>query len=80
MSRRRFGIWRAANQGNTDAQNDLGWLYEAGYGVEQDYKQAAALYTKAAEQGNAYAQKNLGWLYEAGYGVEQDYEQAGDVV
>lgn len=31
-------VWyqKAANQGNADAQNDLGWLYQHALGVQQD--------------------------------------------
>lgn len=29
-----------AEQGNADAQNDLGWAYEQGIGVQQDFKEA----------------------------------------
>ena len=39
--------------GNAVAQARLGWMYEKGEGVPQDYAQAAAWYLKAAEQGNA---------------------------
>jgi TPR repeat protein len=54
----------------------MGMLYETGFGVTQDYKEAAAWYKKAADQGNAKAQYNLGALYERGNGVPQDYVQA----
>ena len=59
-----------------DAQCMLGSNYNFGWGVEQDYKQAAQWYRKAAEQGYAEAQFNLGLCYEYGKGVEQDYTQA----
>lgn len=58
-----------AEQGNADAQNNLGVMYYFGYGVPQDYKKAFEWYTKAAEQGNAKAQYRLGDMYYFGYGV-----------
>jgi len=48
--------WRPlANQGDADAQSNLGWMYENGKGVLKDYKQAAKWYRKAADQGFAKA-------------------------
>ena len=69
--------WRPlAEQGNADAQNNLGAMYDDGHGVPQDYGQARQWYEKAAAQGYAIAQFNLGWLYDNGQGVPQDYGQA----
>jgi|GEM_PF-4776823 len=65
-----------AEQADAEAQTNLGWMYEKGRGVPQDFAQAVACYRKAAEQGYARAQTNLGWMYENGRGVPQDYEQA----
>jgi hypothetical protein len=65
-----------AKSGNADAQHRLGALYEVGFGVPQDYAQAALWYRKAAEQGDAVAQVSLGYLYHEGHGVPQDYTQA----
>jgi uncharacterized protein len=67
---------KAAEQGDTDAQNNLGLMYLYGQGVRQDYRQAMLCFRKAAEQGNVYAQTNLGVMYANGYGIEQDNEQA----
>ena len=67
---------KAAEQGNTGAQFNLGICYLFGHGVEQDFEEAAKWFRKAAEQGNAEAQFNLGVCYEHGHGVEQDYEEA----
>ena len=67
---------QAAEQGNADAQNNLGRLFYNAEGVPQDYKQAVALFRMAAEQGHAMAQTNLGWMYTNGHGVPQDYTQA----
>ena len=65
-----------AEQGNADAQYNLGLMYDKGHGVPQDYGQARQWYEKAAAQGNAMAQYNLGVLYRNGQGVPQDLVQA----
>ena len=67
---------QAAKQGNADAQYQLGFMYETGQGVEQDYRRAAQWYEKAAAQGHAQAQYQLGCLYREGLGVEENYEEA----
>ena len=67
---------REAEQGKAQAQAELGWRYDIGEGVEQDYSQAVKLYRKAAEQGVSFAQFNLGLYYKNGWGVEQDSSQA----
>jgi hypothetical protein len=69
-------LLEAADQGDEDAQQNLGGMYYNGYGVKKDYKQAAAWYQKAADQGDADAQKSLGDMYYYGYGIKQDYKQA----
>ena len=43
----------AAEQGDADAQTDLGIMYDNGFGVPQDYAEALKWYRKAAEQGYA---------------------------
>jgi len=61
--------------GESWAQYNLGYMYENGQGVIQDYKQAVKWYTKSAEQGDVKAQHNLGWMYDKGQGVIQDYKE-----
>lgn len=51
---------------------NLGWCYERGHGVPQDWKQAVEWYRRAAQAGNTVAMGNLGWCYEKGKGVEKD--------
>jgi TPR repeat protein len=70
-------LFRAlVEKGNANAQDDLGLMYDNGYGVSQDYAEAAKWYQLAAVQGNAEAQNNLGSLYNRGEGVTQDYVKA----
>ena len=49
-----------AEQGDAQAQADLGFRHSTGQGVPQDDVQAVAWYRKAADQGYAGAQFNLG--------------------
>ena len=69
-------LLQPAEQGDVEAQTNLGWMYDNGQGVPQDYKEAVRWYTKAAEQGDAEAQTNLGWMYRNGDGVPQDEKEA----
>lgn len=70
-------IYRSlAGQGNTDAQQWVGYLYEFGKGVPQDYKEAVKWYRLAADQGNESAQWYLGTMYEEGKGVSQSDKEA----
>lgn len=66
----------AAEQGDAEAQFNVGWCYYNNYGVTQDYGEAVKWYRKAAEQGNAAAQNNLGVCYANGVGVPQNWEEA----
>ena len=69
--------WRPlAEQGYAKAQNNLGVVYDNGYGVPQDDAQAVDWYRKAAEQGDVRAQFNLGLMYGRGQGVARDYVRA----
>ena len=65
-----------AGQGDADAQTNLGLMYQNGWGVPQDDKEAVYWYKLAAEQGDAKAQYNLGVMYDVGDGVPQDYKEA----
>ena len=61
-----------AEEGNAAAQFNLGLMYQNGYGVPQDYKEAVYWYRLAAEQGYANAQSNLANRYYYGEGVNKD--------
>ena len=65
-----------AEQGDAEAQFNLGFFYDSGNGVLQDYAEAVKWYRLAAEQGYAKAQLNLGRMYGNGNGALQDYAEA----
>ncbi len=62
-----------AEQGDAEAQYNLGGMYAEGRGVAQDYGEATKWFRKAAEQGHAEAQYNLGGMYFRGRGVPRDF-------
>ena len=61
---------KAAEQGDADAQFNLGVMYRNGQGVKQDDFEAVKWYRKAAEQGDAKAQFIVGGSYLLGKGVQ----------
>ncbi len=72
-----LNVWLPrAKEGDSEAQNYVGEIFEKGLGIQADYKSAAAWYKKAADQNYSRAQINLGFLYEKGLGVEKDLSKA----
>jgi len=69
-------ITLAAEQGNANAQFNLGTMYENGLGIALNYNAALKWYRLAAEQGNANAQYYLGWMHHKGLGVPQNDKTA----
>ena len=67
---------KSALQDNAFAQNLLGYIYDNGFGLEQNYEEAVKWYQLSAEQGYGIAQYNLGSMYFNGRGIEQNYEEA----
>jgi hypothetical protein len=60
-------------RGNAHALGRLGFRYENGLGVPQNYIAAVDLYRRAAELGDTFAQCRLGLSYDKGHGVRQDF-------
>lgn len=58
-----------AEKGDVNAQVDLGWAYEKGINVKQDYKEALKWYHKAADQSNLWAINQIGLCHSRGNGV-----------
>ena len=65
-------LMRRAEAGDARAQGLLGFLYEQGRGVPQNFELAAMWYACAAERGDVTAQYLLGMLYDKGRGVPLD--------
>ena len=69
--------WRtSADQGNSQAQNAVGFVYEHGLGVPPNPAEALKWYRKAAEQGYGPAEYNLGLLYGREQGGSGDRAEA----
>lgn len=66
----------AAKSGDSDAQYDVGAMYEKGNGVARDEVKAFEWYLKSAEQGNDKAAYKVGFMYLRGKGVKRNYKQA----
>ena len=62
----------AADQGNPEAQCQLGLMVAQGLGVEQNFEEAVRWCSLSAARGNVQAQFNLAYFYAHGEGVEQD--------
>lgn len=67
---------RLAEQGNPQAQFNLGLNYYYGIGVEKSEQEKIKWFKKSAEQGYADAQYWLGICYENGIGVDKDEREA----
>lgn len=65
-----------AEQGNAEAQFNLGQSYEHGRGVPKDYAEALRWYRLAAEHGDPFAQFDLGNHYSEGIGVPKSEKEA----
>ena len=61
-----------ADQGNANAQLNLGVMYDNGEGVPENDAEAVKWYRKAADQGDAIAQSNLGHMYLRGEGIPEN--------
>lgn len=66
----------AAEEGDADAQAQIGRIYMDGLGVEQDAEKAMDWNMRAAEQGNAQGQEQIGKMYYLGIGMTKSTEEA----
>ncbi len=69
---------KAAAEGNTEAQYDIGTLYRDAIGTEQNYREAAYWFRKAASNGHSKAMINIARQFAEGKGVLQDYRIAAE--
>ena len=60
---------KAAENGYSDAQSELGFMYMNGEGVPVNKPEGAKWLIKAGENGDAMAQRALGFMYKNGDGV-----------
>jgi TPR repeat protein len=67
---------RAAGHGNSDAENQLGYLAEEGWGQPKNYAEALAWFEKAAGHGSNDAAENIGYMFQNGIGGQTDYARA----
>lgn len=63
---------KAADMNCPSGKNMLGYFYEVGYGVPQNYQKAFDLYKEAANEKEPIALYNVGICYLNGYGVKKD--------
>lgn len=62
-----------AQDGDVDAQYNLGIIYYHGEGVARNHDEALKWFQLAAQQGDADAQVNLGYMYGRGEGTAKDH-------
>jgi hypothetical protein len=67
---------KAAGHGSPEAQNQIGYFYQAGIGVPKDPKRAVHWYQLSAASGFAKAKVNLAVAYLHGNGVEKNGDLA----
>jgi TPR repeat protein len=65
-----------AEQGDAEAQFNLGLRFATGGDKALDYTKAAHWYLKAANQNHPLAQFNLGLMFAGGQGVAQDEDKS----
>jgi TPR repeat protein len=65
-----------ADQGNTDAQERIGFMLVAGNGIEPDRSEAFLAFLKAARKGDSSAQYVVGKMYAKGEGIAPNDDAA----
>jgi len=70
------GYLKLAQQGNVNAEIQVGDMFFSGVGIVKDYSKAVYWYKKAAESGDNAAKKKVGIMYEIGLGVERSQSEA----
>ena len=64
-----------AQAGDPEAQHNIGYMYEEGLGVTQQFNVAMDWYRRAARGGLSEADHNLGMMYVDGRGVAKSWAQ-----
>jgi len=70
------GLRPLADRGNGTAQSKLGFMFELGLGVPENYVEAIKWHLKAATQGEIDSQIALGRIYGTGQSVPRNYAEA----
>lgn len=65
-----------AEAGDPEAQANVGYMYEEGLGVTQQFDVAVSWYEKAAASGSMQANHNLGMIFAEGRGTTQSWVRA----
>lgn len=68
--------YKLALNNDAEAQYNIGFFFENGYVVKQDYKEAREWYLKAAQKKHVQAQIRIGLLYYRGEGGQKDSDKA----
>jgi hypothetical protein len=66
----------ACSGGDSTGCFGIGFMYQSGTGVPQDYKKAGEFFTQACDLGKMMGCKFLGYLYGMGLGVPMDRDKA----
>ncbi len=67
------------NEGNAEACEWLGRMYETGEGAPQDYEKAAKAYDAACSKGLEDSCAHLAMMYDIGLAVEEDPNRAAEL-
>lgn len=67
---------KSCNDGDARACYNIGFFYELGKGVKQDFKIAADFYQRACNGNDAYGCFRMGFKHERGEGVAQDFKKS----
>jgi len=67
---------KAAENGSSDAQSELGFMYMNGEGTPVNKSEGAKWLIKASENGDFLAQRALGFMYKNGDGVPQNISES----
>jgi len=71
---------KASNEGNSDAQNTLGFFYFYGIHTSINYCSALEMFKMAAQNKNKHALYNLSTLYRNGICVEKNIKKANNLL
>ena len=72
-------LTQRAEQGDAEAQFQLGKMYRDGDRVAKDLEKAVPWFDRAAQNGHVEAALKLGYMFEKGQGVTQDYSRAREL-